>query len=101
MNTIHETDVFAQWLSELKDQIGRARIFARIRSARAGNFGDCKSCKDGVSEMRIHYGPGYRVYFAQEGSRVYLLIIGGNKISQSRDVKRAKAMWKEIRENNL
>jgi len=101
MNTLRETEIFSDWLNALGDQRGRARIFARIQAARAGNFGDCESCGDGVSEMRVHYGPGYRVYFAREGICVYLLIMGGDKGSQTRDIKRAKALWREIKESEL
>ncbi|SBW07577.1 conserved hypothetical protein [uncultured delta proteobacterium] len=101
MNTLHETDIFADWLEKLKDHKGRARIFARLRSAKAGNFGDCKPAGEGVSEMRIDFGPGYRVYYAQEGLNVYLLIVGGDKSSQARDIKLAKAMWREIKEKGL
>ena len=98
MNTFHETDIFSEWLEKLKDQRGRARIFARLRSARNGNFGDCKPIGEGVSEMRIDFGPGYRVYYAQEGLNLYLLIVGGDKGSQERDIKQAKAMWREMKE---
>jgi putative addiction module killer protein len=96
MNAIHETNVFAAWLEKLKDRQGKVRILARIRSAKAGNFGDCKALGDGVSEMRVHSGPGYRVYFGKKEAQVYLLILGGDKTSQERDIRRAKAMWRMI-----
>ena len=89
MNQFHRTSVFDSWLSSLKDQIGKARIVSRIRAAEAGNFGDCEPIGDGVSEMRIHVGPGYRVYFTRIGDVLYLLLLGGNKSSQSRDIKQA------------
>ena len=73
------------------------RILSRVVAAETGNFGDCEPVGEGVSEMRIHYGPGYRVYFAQEGIHVYLLIAGGDKGSQDRDIKQAKALWTELK----
>ncbi|MBU4611870.1 type II toxin-antitoxin system RelE/ParE family toxin [Achromobacter sp. GG226] len=96
MNTIHRTDVFRDWLTNLKDLKARARIIVRIRQAEAGNFGDVKAVGYGVSEMRIDMGPGYRVYFAREGRVVYLLLSGGDKSTQSRDIERAIALWKTI-----
>ncbi|MCD7897419.1 MAG: type II toxin-antitoxin system RelE/ParE family toxin [Planctomycetaceae bacterium] len=101
MNTIHETRFFAEWLRHLPDRKGQARVLDRIRSARAGNFGDSKSLGDGVSEMRIHFGPGYRVYYAQEGRQVYLLLIGGDKSGQKRDIRNAKELWKEIQKGEI
>lgn len=98
MNTIFETEQFSEWLEKLRDLKGRTRIVARISSARAGNFGDCKSVGEGVSEMRIDFGPGYRVYYGQEGLHVYLLILGGDKSSQTRNIAKAKEMWRIIRE---
>ncbi len=96
-NIINRTDLFRDWIDDLKDQKGRARILYRIRYAENGNFGDCESVGDGVSEMRIHFGPGYRVYFGQEGKNVYLLLVGGDKGSQKRDIKRAKTLWNELK----
>jgi putative addiction module killer protein len=93
-----KTDVFQKWIDGVKDQKGRARILARIVAAEAGNFGDCGSVGGGVSEMRIHIGPGYRVYYGQRGEMMYLLISGGDKTRQKRDVARAKAIWKAIKE---
>ncbi len=96
MNTFLRSDEFDAWLSSLKDKVGRARIIHRIRSAEHGNFGDCESVGQGVSEMRVHFGPGYRVYFTRRGDVVYLLLLGGNKSSQQRDIKRAIEMAKAI-----
>ena len=96
-NVINKTDGFLAWIDDLKDQKGRARVLSRIVAAEAGNFGDCGSVGDGVSEMRINYGPGYRVYFAQEGINVYLLIAGGDKSSQRQDIKQAKSLWKDLK----
>jgi putative addiction module killer protein len=96
-NVINKTDKFLAWVDGLKDQKGRARVLTRVVAAETGNFGDCDSVGDGVSEMRIHYGPGYRVYFAQEGVNVYLLIAGGDKSNQKQDIKQAKALWSELK----
>lgn len=92
MNTFLRSDEFDAWLSALKDRIGRARIVHRIRSAEQGNFGDCEPVGEGVSEMRIHVGPGYRAYFTRRAEVVYLLLVGGDKSSQKRDIKRAIEM---------
>jgi putative addiction module killer protein len=92
MNTFQRSEEFDAWLFALKDKIGRARIAHRIRSAEHGNFGDCEPVGEGVSEMRIHVGPGYRVYFTRRREVVYLLLLGGDKSSQKRDIKRAHDM---------
>lgn len=91
MNAFLRTEEFDAWLSALTDKVGRARIVHRIRSAELGNFGDCEPVGDGVSEMRVHAGPGYRVYFTRRAEVVYLLLLGGDKSSQKRDIKRAIA----------
>jgi len=96
MNSFQRSDEFDAWLTALKDKLGRARIVHRIRSAEFGNFGDCESVGEGVSEMRIHFGPGYRVYFTRRGEVVYLLLLGGDKSSQKRDIKRAIEMARTI-----
>jgi putative addiction module killer protein len=95
VNTFLRTDEFDAWLRELKDQVGKARIITRIISAEAGNFGDVEPVGEGVSEMRIHYGPGYRVYFCRNGKTVYLLLCGGSKSSQKKDIKEAKRLARE------
>lgn len=86
------TQEFDNWLKRLRDPLGKARIIARIRSAEAGNFGDCESVGKRVSEMRISYGPGYRIYFTREGRFVYLLLCGGDKSSQKKDIKKAREL---------
>ena len=96
-NVINKTDKFLVWIDGLKDQIGRARVLSRVVAAESGNFGDCGPVGEGISEMRIHYGPGYRVYFAQEGVNIYLLIAGGDKDSQKQDIKQAKALWNNLK----
>lgn len=96
MNTFLRTEEFDSWLTVLRDPIAKARILARIRSAEAGNFGDCSPVGDGISEMRIHVGPGYRLYFCRRGKVVYLLLCGGDKSSQKRDIKDAKRILIEL-----
>jgi putative addiction module killer protein len=96
VNTIIRSSDFDAWLSGLGDQRAKARILARLRSAALGNFGDCESVDDGVLEMRIHFGPGYRLYFARMGTTVYVMLGGGDKSSQKRDIARAKKMAREL-----
>jgi len=98
MNTIVRTDIFDAWLSALKDVRAKARIIKRIRSAERGNFSDCRPVGAGVSEMRIHFGPGYRVYFTRIGGVVYLLLCGGTKRGQGRDIARAREMAHLLKE---
>ena len=92
MNIFERSEEFSAWLASLKDSVGRARIIHRIRSAEHGNFGDCDSVGEGVFELRVHFGPGYRAYFTRRAEVVYLLLLGGNKSSQKRDIKRAIEM---------
>lgn len=96
MNSFLRTDEFDAWLARLKDKVGKARILQRLDAAQYGNFGDCAPVGEGVSEMRIHIGPGYRVYYTRQGEVVYLLLLGGDKSTQARDIKRAKALAKTI-----
>ncbi|MCP4046309.1 MAG: type II toxin-antitoxin system RelE/ParE family toxin [Gammaproteobacteria bacterium] len=98
MNTILRTDIFDAWLSKLKDPRAKARIIKRIRSAERGNLGDCEPVGAGVSEMRIHFGPGFRVYFMRIGDLVYLLLCGGTKRGQSRDITKAKQLAQLLKE---
>lgn len=98
MNTILRTEVFDIWFAKLKDARGKARIIERIRSAERGNFGDCESGGQGVSEMRIHFGPGYRVYISRIGPVVYVLLCGGTKRGQKRDIAKAQDMAKLLKE---
>ena len=81
---------FQEWLDSLRSEPARARVLARLKSAKSGNFGDCETVGNGVSEMRIHFGPGYRVYFTRRDEVVYLLLIGGDKSTQKRDIQQAK-----------
>lgn len=84
---------YSAWLDGLKDKIGKARIISQVDRIELGIFGDSESVGEGVSELRIHYGPGYRIYYAKEGKNVYLLLCGGNKSSQKKDIKLAKQYW--------
>jgi len=86
---------FKEWLEGLRDVSGRAKIRVRLDRARLGNLGDNRSVGEGVHELRVDYGPGYRVYYALEGSRLILLILGGDKSSQERDIARAKEYWRD------
>jgi len=90
---------FDTWLLALKDAKAKARILARLRSASQGNFGDCASVSDGVFEMRVHVGPGYRVYYMQRDKMIYLLLTGGDKSTQKKDIVRAKEMAQAVKEN--
>lgn len=98
MFTLIRSSLFDEWLSGLADSKGKARILARLTSAAHGNFGDCEPVGEGVSEMRIHHGPGYRVYFVRNGATVDILLNGGDKGSQKRDIERAKEMARELKE---
>jgi len=86
---------FTIWLNSLKDTQGRRRILTRIRRLEQGNFGDCKPVGGGLSELRLFFGPGYRVYFGEEAENTVIILIGGDKSSQRNDIKVAKNYWKE------
>ena len=96
MFEVKQTEVFAEWLGSLRDQEARGRIAARLLRARGGNLGDVKSVGGGVFEMRVDHGPGYRLYFVRQGLVVVLLLCGGDKRTQARDIAKAKQMVKEI-----
>ncbi|MDX3929023.1 MAG: type II toxin-antitoxin system RelE/ParE family toxin [Shinella sp.] len=98
MFTIRMTDKFDAWLKGLRDRRAANRILDRIVRAEGGNLGDVKVVGDGVSEMRIAYGPGYRLYFIQHGSVVIVLLCGGDKRTQKRDIAEAKRLAKEWKE---
>jgi putative addiction module killer protein len=95
MIEVRQTDLFASWLRKLRDEQARARIQIRIRRLSLGNFGDIKSVGEGVSELRIDFGPGYRVYLQQRGTQLVLLLAGGSKKTQKADIAKAKALAKE------
>ncbi len=92
---VRETDIFSGWLHALRDSQARARIAARVRRLAFGNPGDVRPVGSGISELRIHYGPGYRVYFVQRGAVLILLLCGGDKTTQDRDIEKAKQLAKE------
>jgi putative addiction module killer protein len=98
MNTLIQSSDFEEWVSSLIDQKAKARILARVRSAIFGNFGDSEPVGEGISEMRIHVGAGYRVYYTRTGSTVYVLLAGGDKSSQTKDIIRAKKMAHGLKE---
>jgi len=89
MIEIRKTELFANWLDNLLDIQAKARVLVRIERLASGNAGDVKPVGEGVSEMRINYGPGYRVYFIQRGSELIILLAGGDKSSQPRDIRSA------------
>jgi putative addiction module killer protein len=95
MFSVRQTQPFASWLGGLRDDIARARIAARLRRLEGGHFGDTRSIGDGVRELRLHHGPGFRVYFAQRGEALILLLCGGDKSSQRRDIEAAKQMLRD------
>jgi putative addiction module killer protein len=96
MFEIQETSFYKRWFSRLRDERARSRIDIRILRLAIGNPGDVKSVGGGVSELRIDYGPGYRVYFTQRGNTIILLLCGGDKSSQQQDIAQAKALLQGI-----
>lgn len=86
---------FDDWFNNLREMHTRAKILIRIDRLKLGNFGDCKSLGDGIGELRIHYGPGIRIYYAKIGNKIILLLCGGDKSSQSKDINKAKEYLKE------
>lgn len=96
MIEVRQTDVFTDWFARLRDREARARITVRIRRLSLGNPGDVKPVGSGVSEMRIDYGPGYRVYFVGRGDTVVVLLCGGDKRHQDRDIARALELAQEV-----
>lgn len=96
MIEVRQSEVFADWFSKLRDIRAKAQILRRIERLEAGNPGDVAPIREGVSEMRINFGPGYRVYFSRHGDILVLLLCGGDKSTQSRDVVRALELAKEF-----
>jgi len=96
MIEVRETAVFTDWLAGLRDRAAHVRIVTRIRRMELGNAGDVKAVGDGISEVRITYGPGYRLYFVRRGQKIVILLCGGDKSSQSRDIAAAKRLAKEV-----
>lgn len=89
---------FAEWLDSLKDRKTRSRIITRLDRLEVGNPGDNRHLEEGVYELRLHFGPGYRVYYGEDGPIIIILLIGGDKSTQSNDIKKAKALWKNYKE---
>ena len=100
MIEVIQSDTFQQWLHHLRDPRAFERIDARLTQVERGNFGDTTSVGDGVSEMRVHYGPGYRLYYIRRGARVIVLLCRGDKDTQSRDIRRAKRLATYWRQDN-
>lgn len=96
MIEVRQTIVFGKWLDSLRDEQARKRIVVRVRRLELGNPGDVKPVGEGISEMRIDYGPGYRLYFTRKGDMIVILLCGGSKSSQGRDIAMALQMAKEI-----
>lgn len=96
MNSIQTTAVFDTWYDALRDRMAKASIQARIRRAELGNLGDCKPVGQGVSEMRIHVGAGYRVYFTQRGMELVILLAGGDKSTRPHDIKTAQQLAQQL-----
>lgn len=96
MIEVRQTEEFAQWLASLRDGVAAKRIKQRIARVQIGLFGDVKPVGEGLSELRIDHGPGYRVYFARRGDILVILLCGGGKGSQARDIARAKAMAEQL-----
>jgi putative addiction module killer protein len=96
VNEIRKTDAYARWLDGLRDIHARARILARVERLAAGNPGDVKPVGEGVSELRIDYGPGYRVYFTMRGRTVIILLAGGDKRTQATDIKTALRLARNL-----
>jgi len=88
-------DPYIEWLAGLADRQAKARILVRVQRMASGNFGDCKPVQDGMWELRIDWGPGYRVYYAQAGKRLILLLAGGDKRKQQADIARALERWND------
>ena len=98
MMQVQQTEAYAKWFSGLRDRVARARIDIRIRRLSLGTTGDAKPVGDGVSELRVDHGPGYRVYFIQRGEVVIVLLAGGDKSTQDKDIRTAKALAKDLKE---
>ena len=99
--TSNGREPFTQWFESIQDQRTQDRIRIRLDSLALGNFGDCHSVGAGVFELRFHFGAGYRIYFGRVSNTIVLLLCGGDKSSQTQDIRRAKAYWQEYKETQL
>ncbi|MEH2406347.1 type II toxin-antitoxin system RelE/ParE family toxin [Nostoc sp.] len=95
--TVDGKNIFDEWLDSLRDRRAKAKIRARLDRVEDGNLGDCKSVGEGIFELRIDYGSGYRIYFGQEGITIIILLCGGDKSTQERDIGKAQEYWKDYR----
>ena len=95
---VEKTDVYREWIDALKDRAGRARVLVRVDRLIQGNPGQHRELTDGVSELKVDFGPGYRVYYAQRGSRLLLLLAGGDKSTQQKDIAKAIHLAKNFQE---
>jgi putative addiction module killer protein len=93
---VRQTTTYSDWFGALRDRVAKVRIDIRIRRLSLGNPGDVKPVGEGISEMRVDYGPGYRIYFVQKGSEYVVLLAGGDKSSQDRDIRQAKALARDL-----
>ena len=99
LRTEDGVEPFTKWLGDLRDKEAVARIRARLNVVRRGSFGQCEFVGEGVSELKIDYGPGYRIYFGRKGNTIVVIISGGDKSTQSADVERAKALWEKHKDD--
>lgn len=96
MVEIRQTKTYSDWFARLRDRAAKARIDIRIRRLSLSNAGDVKPVGEGVSELRVHYGPGYRIYFTQHGKQLVILLVGGDKSTQEHDIETAKALARKL-----
>ncbi len=90
--TIRETELYKKWFAKLKDTVAKARILVRLRRMALGNFGEYKDLGDNVSELKFHFGPGYRIYYTERDGEIVILLAGGDKSSQTKDIAKAKEL---------
>ena len=100
MPAIIKSEAFAEWIDTLRDRAGAARVLRRLARLERGNPGDVAAVGEGVSELKIDFGPGYRVYFGQRGQELVIILGGGDKSTQERDIKAAKKLWDAWKEQN-
>jgi len=101
MKKIKQTDTFTKWLTKLKDEKGKAKILDRIARLRRDNKGDIRTIDKDIYELRIHFGPGYRIYCTDRNGEIVLLLIAGNKSTQSADIKKAQKMIQQLKEGDM
>ena len=95
MILLEKTSEFDKWLRKLNDRKAKAKILISLQRVEAGNLGDVATVGDGIEEIRIHFGPGYRIYYKKQGDKLILLLIGGDKSTQETDIQKAKTIWKQ------